>query len=59
MKTQQIIDQVTNEGSLELTRFEQKHYVLRKQCKRLVTSGVLACETKAKSFLYTKNFKSA
>ena len=58
MKTQQIIEEVSNKGILEVTRFEQKDYVLRKQCKRLVTSGVLACEIKPKSFLYTK-FKSA
>ena len=52
MKTVQIIETIRTQGSLEVPRFKPEAYVLRKQCKRLVDTGLLACAKQDKTFKY-------
>jgi hypothetical protein len=40
MKTSQIMA-LASVDTLEVSRFDKEHYVLRKQCKRLVDAGAL------------------
>ena len=55
MKTAQIIETVNKAGSLEVSRFDPKDYVLRKQVKRLVDAGVLSCTKQKATFKYVAN----